>query len=242
MWKKDIYGRVKDQMVGAELSPCTTQMIGAEPFTICSFTSTPIFFPVKTTEIVDGLRSWAIHYVQRFTPCQKGQNPSLPHVNDRKMLNTNLCIPWWPFPHSDACQNSCSIHRNTQILLQVQKYDVPLFSARCIERCFNGSNCRVLCFTINSLYTQAISIQTNPLLFSNQHLDPLQTINQNMTRRAIAVPAAISLSLMFSSHIFRRSCLPCLWKLSACRKRCTIGNSQINTSTWNHNFTFRSMG
>lgn len=76
MWKKDIYGRVKDQMVGAELSPLPTQMIGAEPFTICS--STPIFFPVKTTEIVDGLCRWAIHYVQRFNPYQKGKTPHFP--------------------------------------------------------------------------------------------------------------------------------------------------------------------
>lgn len=79
---------------------------------------------------------------------------------------------------------------------------------------------------INFLYTQRNYYTNNRLLFSNQHFDPLQKINQNMMRRASAVPAASNLSLMFSSHIFRRSCLPCLWKLSACKQSSSIGNSQ----------------
>lgn len=54
------------------------------------------------------------------------------------------------------------------------------------------------------------------MLTAPQHLKPPQAISHSMTIRAKIPPPIISFIWRLCSHILRRNCLPCLWKLSAC--------------------------
>lgn len=49
----------------------------------------------------------------------------------------------------------------------------------------------------------------------DQHEKPPQATSHSMTINISTAPAIISFIRRLCSHIFRRSCLPCLWKLSA---------------------------
>lgn len=69
-----------------------------------------------------------------------------------------------------------------------------------------------------------------------QHLKPPQTTSHIMMITTRMAPPTISFIWRFWSHIFRRSCLPCRWKLSAWRNWAlwnSLNHKFKNFYTWN---------